>query len=235
MAEHAGRSTARTVLSVFKWIVVLGVLGVLTYLIWWYIRMPYRLDDLAGQYNDLVDKFNTAVKLTTIAYMHIGSKEEKMPVTMSFRSVNGIEKLEVAADNGKPLLYDDQTNTVNRLIIVGYESPTGHVFFKKLTVLVGNTNDDWEYTTAIDSFFSDSGQKETGNRGDPSINIECNEGVECLKEKTTYKLVANDAGAFHLRSIDPEKDNINSNLPTERPKYVNYKMQANTRISSSPF
>lgn len=210
--------------------------------------MPQRLDDLADQYNELVDKFNTAVKMTTVAYLHVGPKSQNMPLTMTYRSVNGIEHREVSGNDSSkiPYLYDPETKMEKEVTIIGYESPNnGDIFVHKLRVFKIKSEDDGSdpeieitvnYDMAIESFLVETGQtKATGNIGDPAINVQKCEVEKCtLQENTTYKIAANQAGGFKLQSIRPE-DHTSTKLPTNRPKFVKYEMEANTTISSSPF
>lgn len=244
--------TITTTIEVLKWIVLSTLVGLTAYLIWWYVMMPRRLDMLAQQYNDLVTKFNTAVKLTTVAYLHVGPKSQNMPLTMTFRSVNGLQDSVIAANvqGAVPYLYDPDKNIEKQITIIGYEAPSnGEIYMRQLKILEDVQSSDQggtttevtttvNYDAAIETFLKETGQlKATDNIGDPAVVVpECRvDTQECgLRPGGTYKIVANQAGAFHLRPVTPE-DHQSDKLPTTRPKFVKYKLAANTTISSSPF
>jgi hypothetical protein len=74
-----------SLLVILKLIIVLIVI----YFIYDYIQTPRYLRELTEDYNELVDQFHIAVRETAIAYIHIGSKQEGMPVTIQMRSITG--------------------------------------------------------------------------------------------------------------------------------------------------
>ena len=71
--------------------VVLNIALVLfvVYFIYDYIQTPMYLKELTKEYNELVDHFKIAVRETAIAYIHLGSKKDGIPVTIQIRSATG--------------------------------------------------------------------------------------------------------------------------------------------------
>jgi hypothetical protein len=92
---------------------------VVVYFIYDFIQTPMYLKELTKEYNELVDHFQLAVKETAIGYIHVGSKEDGMPVTIQIRTATG-ELINTKTSEQTPLLYDEETDSIRGFEVRGY-------------------------------------------------------------------------------------------------------------------
>ena len=191
------------------------------YFIYDYIQTPLYLKELTKEYNELVDHFQIAVRETAIAYIHFGSKEDGVPVTIQIRSATG-ELIKTKKSSISPLLYDTKKDAMRSFMIKGYIK-RDRVYMYSMMVKETDQN-TWQesiFDAKIDLNNKDPDFENPVSN--PSLWIR--EDDDRIDENQSYELVVNQAGRFALVRAYTFK-NIEG-LPDEAPRYMDYKKTLN--------
>jgi hypothetical protein len=200
-----------TILLILKLIIVLLVI----YFIYDYIQTPQYLRELTNDYNELVDQFHIAVQETAIAYIHIGSKQDGMPVTIQMRSITGSMVETKQSRISHPSLYVQ--GEIMPFIVFGYIQRDA-VYVHSMKVRV-SFDEETQIETGRLYIFDKNIVKDPDNPqvSHPATWVQ----ADGLDENQFYQLVVNPAGLFTLVRIESFR-NI-TGLPVHPPEHRNYK------------
>ena len=191
---------------------IIGLL--LIYFIYDYIQTPQYLHELTNDYNELVDQFHIAVQETSIAYIHIGSKQDGMPVTIQMRTITGGMVETKQSRISHPSLYVQ--GEVMPFIVFGYIQRDA-VYVHSMKVRV-SFDEETQVETGRRYIFDQNIVKDPDNpqASHPATWVQ----ADGLDENQFYQLVVNPAGLFTLVRIESFR-NIKG-LPDRPPEHRNY-------------
>jgi len=199
------------------------VVFVLVYFIYDYMKTPLYLMELTQDYNELVDQFHLALKETAIAYIHIGSKSDCMPVTIQMRTIDGVFVQTKQSTLDHPKLYvpgNDSGGTVLPFSVFGYIR-NDRVYIHRMTVRISYTvqtgqSTDQTYIFDTKLNMDDDRTTDTRKMSHPATWIHEND----IDENQYYQLVVNPAGLFTMVRIESFKHV--EGIPTTPPEYREY-------------
>ena len=196
--------------------VLLVLVLLVLYFVYDYLQTPRYLQEMTEDYNALVDQFHLAVRETALAYIHIGSKVDGMPVTIQMRSITGglVETSE--SRKLQPMLYVD--GKIRPFVVFGYILREA-VYIHSIKVRVSFDEDTQQETGQLYVF-------DKSLDLDPATNPQVSHPATWvqadgqLDENQFYQLVVNPAGLFTLVRIKSFRDI--PGLPTHPPQHRNY-------------
>lgn len=205
-------------------LVKLAVILIIFYFIYDYIKTPLYLTELTRDYNELVDQFHLALKETAIAYIHIGSKRDCMPVTIQMRTIDGLFVETKQSAKNHPTLYVPGTGPgiVRPFSVFGYIR-NDRVYIHRMNVRIAynvETFQSTEQTYIFDKSLQiddDDGSNESLQVSHPATWVHEN-GID---EDQFYQLVVNPAGLFTLVRIESFRHI--EGIPVTPPTYREYK------------
>ena len=186
------------------------------YFIYDYIQTPMYLKELTKEYNELVDHFQLAVKETAIGYIHVGSKEDGMPVTIQIRTATG-ELINTKTSEQTPLLYDEETDSIRGFEVRGYIRRDRVYVYSLIVKMDTRTHMEFIFDDKSDLNYKDPDF--VNPMSNPALWIKENESG--IGENQFYEVVVSTAGLFALERAYTFKSI--EGLPDEAPMYRDYK------------
>jgi hypothetical protein len=186
-------------------VVLCILLIVLFYFVYdYFVQTPRYLRELTKDYNELVDQFHTAVKETSVAYIHIGSKRDGMPVTIQMRSITGMLVETKKSARSHPLLHVPGVDHVRPFCVFGYIR-NDRVYIHSMKVQVSydvNTLLGSEQLFIFDTSLDIDKDTENTQISHPATWVQETDEID---ENQFYQLVVSPAGLFTLVRIESFK------------------------------
>ena len=189
---------------------------VVVYFIYDFIQTPMYLKELTKEYNELVDHFQLAVKETAIGYIHVGSKEDGMPVSIQIRTATG-ELINTKTSEQTPLLYDEETDSIRGFEVRGYIRRDRVYVYSLIVKMDTRTHLEFIFDDKSDLNYKDPDF--VNPMSNPALWIKENESG--IGENQFYEVVVSTAGLFALERAYTFKSI--EGLPDEAPMYRDYK------------
>ena len=203
------------ILSTLLVILKLAMVCIVFYFVYDYLQTPVYLQELTDEYNTLVDQFHVAVQETSIAYIHIGSKQDNMPVTIQMRSITGSLVETKLSRRNHPNLYVQ--GQIMPFCVFGYIQ-RDVVYIHSIKVRV-SFDEETQLETGQLYIFDKNIDMDPDNPqvSHPATWVQANGELD---ENQFYQLVVNPAGLFTLVRIESFQDI--EGLPDRPPEYRNY-------------
>lgn len=204
--------------SLYHVICLVLLVSIVYFLYNYYVLAPQHLQELTREYNELVDQFHRVVKETAIAYIHIGAKQDGMPVTIQMRSITGVLVETKQSARSHPMLYVPGVDYVRPFCVFGYIR-NDRVYIHSMKVQVSYDPDTLLGSEQLYRFDKNLGiENEDVRDGQVSHPATWVQGNDMIGENQFYQLVVNPAGLFTLVRIESFKhiEGLPATPPTHR-------------------
>ena len=184
-------------------VLTIVVAAVILYFLYNYFVIPYYLQEMTREYNELVDQFHLAVKETAVAYIKFGDEGDGMPITIEIVGCNGrvlIKEKPPIPSNATPCLRAGGDKKTTAFGVRGYLREN-KVFVHSIYIEHdSSTIQRFVYDTMADPAM------DSDSLSHPATWIS---SCSKINPGDMYCLVSNQAGLFTLQPVDP------SHTPTQ--------------------
>jgi hypothetical protein len=216
-------------MSVFHLLSFVILIALIYFIYDYYIQTPRYLQEMTRDYNALVDQFHIAVSETAVAYIYIGSKLDRMPVTIQMRSITGMLVETKQSSRNHPELYVPVSDHVRPFCVFGYIR-NDRVYIHSMKVQVSFDQETLIGSEKLYIFDKslDIENDDTNNQvSHPATWVQ---GDDEIDENQFYQLVVSPAGLFTLVRIESFK--TIAGLPTTAPIHRDYKKTLSGIVAS---